>query len=123
MTKTEQRRQIRYPLRRQPAGTLRLFSRGLVLQALAVKDVSVGGVGLYLERALPPGSPVALEYAGQVSVKVQGIVAWCRARGAEDADIPPAVEAHVVGVELLSPAVLLTAFQEALPATALSAED
>jgi len=63
-----------------------------------------------------------LEYVGEVSVKVEGVVAWCRARGAEDTDIPAAAQAHVVGVELFSPTVLLTAFRDALPATALSAE-
>ena len=90
--------------------------------ALAVKDVSVGGVGLYVEHPLSVGAPVLLEYVGEVSLKVDGIVTWCRSRGADDADIPATVQAHVVGVELFGPTALLTAFQDALPAAALSAE-
>jgi hypothetical protein len=117
----EQRKQERYRLLRQPDAQVVVRTGWLRSAAMAVKDVSHGGVSLYLERALPVASRVSIEYAAPaLTLNVEGLVAWCRGRQDADTDLIHLPNAWVLGVELFSPVLLLSAFRDALPVHALS---
>ncbi|MEP6885485.1 MAG: PilZ domain-containing protein [Gammaproteobacteria bacterium] len=121
MIVAEERKQERFRLLRQPAAPVFLCTLGVRAEALAVKDVSRGGVGLYLEQPLPTGLQVSIEYeARHLTLNVNGVIIWCRPRQDSDIDVPDFAEACVIGVELFSPMLLLSAFRDALPVYALS---
>jgi|HubBroStandDraft_6_1064221.scaffolds.fasta_scaffold288665_1 PilZ domain len=121
MIVAEERKQERFRLLRQPAAPLFVCTVGMRAEALAVKDVSSSGVSLYLERPLPTASKVSIEYeARHLTLNVNGVIIWCRARQDSDIDVPDFAEACVIGVELFSPMLLLSAFRDALPVYALS---
>ena len=87
---------------------------------MAVKDVSSGGVSVYFERELPILSRVSIEFtAPAMQLDVQGVVIWCRPRHEADIDARHEPNAYVVGIELFSPLMLLSAFRDALPVHAL----
>jgi hypothetical protein len=117
----EQRRQERYDLLHQPSAPVYVLMGWARFAAMAVKDVSSGGVSLYLERELPVGSRVSIEYATRsMKLDVQGVVAWCHRRQAQDPELAGALHTWVLGVELFSPVLLLSAFRDALPVQALT---
>ena len=111
----EGRKQERFRLLRQPAAPLFVCALGMRTQVLAVKDVSSGGVSLYLERPLPTASHVSIEYeAEELTLNVNGVIIWWRARLDSDIDSPDLPESCVIGVELFSPMLLLSALRDAL---------
>ncbi len=115
------RKQERYRLLRQPAAALYIRAGRSFSEAMAIKDVSSGGVSVYLDHDLAVGSKVAVEYsAPHLTVNVNGMVIWCRARQESDEDAKYATDAYVLGIELFSPMILLSAFRDALPVHALS---
>jgi hypothetical protein len=115
------RRQERYRLLRQPDAPLYVRTGWSRVTAMAIKDVSNGGVSLYLERELPIAARVSIEYAAPtLMLNVLGVVAWCRARQETDTDTDHAGEAYILGIELFSPMMLLSAFRDALPVHALA---
>lgn len=117
----EQRKQERYRLLRQPDAPVIVRTGWLRSPVMAVKDVSPGGVSLYLERELPVSTRLSIEYAAPgLTLNVEGLVAWCRARHESDTDLLHLPPAWVLGVELFSPMLLLTAFRDALPVHSLS---
>ena len=121
---SDQRRHERYRLLYQPASMLYVRTPAVRSPAMAVKDVSVDGVSIYVDRALPVSTRVSVEFAGSpVQLDVQGVVAWCRPRHEADKDAEHAVDAYVMGIELFSPMLLLLAFRDALPVEALVLED
>jgi hypothetical protein len=120
MTLSDQRRQERYRLLRQPDSPLYVRTPTLRTAAMAVKDVSRGGVSVYLERDFPTSSRVSIEFtAPAIQLEVQGLVAWCRPRQESDTDARHEIHAFVLGIELFSPMMLLSAFRDALPVQAL----
>jgi len=121
---SDQRRHERYRLLCQPVSMLYVRTPAVRSPALAVKDVSVDGVSIYVDRALPVSTRVSIEFAASpVQLDVQGVVAWCRHRHEADKDAEHAVDAYVMGIELFSPMLLLLAFRDALPVEALVLED
>ncbi|MCX7057882.1 MAG: PilZ domain-containing protein [Pseudomonadota bacterium] len=115
------RRQQRYRLLRQPDATLYVRTGWLRATAMAIKDVSNGGVSVYLERELAIASRVSIEYAApNLTLNVNGVVAWCRARQDTDIDTTHQGDAYILGIELFSPMMLLSAFRDALPVHALA---
>ena len=115
------RRQERYRLLRQPDAPLYVRTGWSRTTAMAIKDVSNGGVSLYLERELPVASRVSIEYAApNLMLNVNGVVAWCRARHETDIDAAHDGDAYILGIELFSPMMLLSAFRDALPIHALA---
>lgn len=117
----QRRKQERYRLLRQLDAPVYVRSGWIRSEAMAVKDVSHGGVSLYLERELPVAARVSIEYAAPaMTLNVQGVVAWCRERQDQDTDLTTEARAWVLGVELFSPVMLLSAFRDALPVHALS---
>jgi len=120
MILSDQRRQERYRLLRQPDSPLYVRTPMTRTAAMAVKDVSSGGVSVYLERELPVSSRVSIEFtAPALQLEVQGLVAWCRPRHEADTDARHELNAFVLGIELFSPMMLLSAFRDALPVHAL----
>ena len=120
MIPVDQRRQERYRLLRQPDSPLYIRTLTLRSVAMAVKDVSSGGVSVYFERELPILSRVSIEFtAPAMQLDVQGVVIWCRPRHEADIDARHEPNAYVVGIELFSPLMLLSAFRDALPVHAL----
>ena len=121
---TDQRKQERYRLNRQPDFPLYIRTPLSRSAAMAVKDVSVDGVSIYVEQPLPIAMRVSVEFAASpVQLDVQGVVAWCRPRHQADKDAEYATDAHVLGIELFSPMILLSAFRDALPVYALVLDD
>ena len=119
-TSGDQRRQERYRLLRQPDSPLYIRTPMLRSAAMAVKDVSSGGVSVYLERDVPILSRVSIEFpAPAIQIEVQGVVIWCRPRHEADIDARHELNAYVLGIELFSPLMLLSAFRDALPVHAL----
>lgn len=112
MTVAEERKQERFRLLRQPGEPLYVCTVAMRIEALAVKDVSSNGVSLYLERHMPIGSQVSIEYeAPHFKLSVNGMIIWCRARLDSDIDAPDSAAAWVIGVKLFSPMLLLSALR------------
>lgn len=117
----DQRSQERFSLLRQPDAPLYVRTGWSRNVAMAIKDVSNGGVSLYLERELPIASRVCIEYsAPNLTLNVNGVVAWCRERDEHDIDALVGGAAYILGIELFSPMMLLSAFRGALPVQALA---
>ncbi len=118
---SDQRKQDRYRLLRQPDALVYVRTGWARSAAMAIKDVSSAGVSLYLERALPVASRVSIEYAApSMMMNVNGVVVWCRTRQDSDTDAGEGLRAWVLGIELFSPMMLLSAFRDALPVHALT---
>lgn len=114
MIVAEERKQERFRLLRQPGEPLFVCTFAARVQALAVKDVSSSGVSLYLERHMPVGSQVSIEHeARYFKLNVNGMIIWCRSRLDSDIDAPDFAAAWVIGVELFSPMLLLSALRDA----------
>lgn len=117
MERTEKRRQSRYRLAHQPYHPVYVIRGEERLRATSVNDVSDSGISLCLDAALPVTTPVAIEMrADGLTLDVNGVVAWCRGHRPSDAE--GTAEGYVLGIELFSPMMLLSAFRDALPADA-----
>ncbi len=106
----EQRAELRIRLDKQPDGKLFLHARDECLPVLSIRDASQTGISLLLDRDIGDAVQVALEYRHRgIDVKVTGTVIWDRPANANES---PAVtangKAHVLGVSLVSPHLLLT---------------
>ena len=122
MQRNEQRRQARYRLVHQPGTPVVVIHGDERHVATAVNDVSSSGISLCLPVALSVPAPVAIEFeADGLTMDVNGVVAWCR--GHRPSDEEGADESFVLGIELFSPMMLLSAFRDALPKDAETFED
>ncbi len=122
MQNNEQRRQSRYRLAHQPATAVVVVHGADRHTATAVNDVSSSGISLCLPVALSVPAPVAIEIKTDgLVMDVNGVVAWCRKHRPSDEE--GADESFVLGIELFSPMMLLSAFRDALPKDAETFED
>jgi len=122
MTQHDKRRQSRYRLVHQPADPIVVIHSDERQAATAVNDVSSSGISLCLPSALPVRAPVAIEFqADGLTLDVNGVVAWCRLHRPSDEE--GAEQSFVLGIELFSPMLLLSAFRDALPHDAATFED
>jgi PilZ domain len=111
---SEQRRQQRFRLVHQPAGPLYVIAAGKRHRATSINDVSSAGLSVCLDDALPVLTNVAIELeSAGVTLDVNGVVVWCRAHRASDE--AGSEHGHVLGIELFSPMMLLSALRDALP--------
>lgn len=118
----EKRRQSRYRLAHQPAGPVFVLHGAQRLPATAVNDVSSSGISLCLSVAPPVTSRVAIEFLSDgMTLDVNGVVAWSRAH--QPTDEEGADESFVLGIELFSPMLLLSAFRDALPHDTLTFDE
>ena len=70
----------------------------------------------------PADGPVAIEFHSDgLTLDINGVVAWCREHRPSDEE--GADESFVLGIELFSPMLLLSAFRDALPKDAETFED
>jgi hypothetical protein len=112
MTRIEQRKHNRHPILSQPVGQFSLRTAEATYPIKVVKDISSSGIRVYLDRSLAVSVPVAVEYVEPgLKLEVSGTVAWCAAR-AGAADSVDAAGNFVIGVELLSPMLLLAALRD-----------
>jgi hypothetical protein len=122
MERNDKRRQARYRLVHQPTAPVVVIHGAERLTATAVNDVSSSGISLCLGSALAVPTPVAIEFQSDgLTLDVNGVVAWCR--GHRPSDEEGADESFVLGIELFSPMLLLSAFRDALPHDAETFED
>jgi hypothetical protein len=106
----DKRSELRIRLSKQPEGQLFLHCGEDCLPVRSIRDVSQSGMSLLLDRELGDTVQVALEYRHRdIDVKVTGTIIWDRPANADES---PAVtangRAHVIGVNLVSPHLLLT---------------
>jgi hypothetical protein len=122
MERNDKRRQARYRLVHQPTVPVVVVHGDERLTATAVNDVSSSGISLCLGRALAVPTQVAIEFQSDgLTLDVNGVVAWCR--GHRPSDEEGSEESFVLGIELFSPMLLLSAFRDALPKDAETFED
>jgi hypothetical protein len=122
MERNDKRRQARYRLIHQPTAPVVVVHGDERLTATAVNDVSSSGISLCLGRALAVPTQVAIEFQSDgLTLDVNGVVAWCR--GHRPSDEEGSEESFVLGIELFSPMLLLSAFRDALPKDAETFED
>jgi hypothetical protein len=122
MERNDKRRQARYRLVHQPTAPVVVVHGDERLTATAVNDVSSSGISLCLGRALAVPTQVAIEFQSDgLTLDVNGVVAWCR--GHRPSDEEGSEESFVLGIELFSPMLLLSAFRDALPKDAETFED
>jgi len=110
----DQRRQQRFRLLHQPAGPLHVIAADQRHRATSINDVSSAGLSVCLDESLPVLTNVAieLESAGG-TLDFNGVVVWCRAH--RPSDEAGSEHGHVLGIELFSPIMLLSALRDALP--------
>jgi hypothetical protein len=112
MTRIEQRKHNRHPILSQPVGQFSLRTAEATHAIKLVKDISSSGIRVYLDRSLAVSMPVAIEYVEPgLRLEVSGTVAWCAPRPGE-ADAEDAAGSFVIGIELLSPMLLLAALRD-----------
>jgi PilZ domain len=122
MTQHDKRRQSRYRLVHQPTGPVVVIHNDERQQSTAVNDVSSSGISLCLPTALPVRAPVAIEFQSDgLTLDVNGLIAWCRPHRPSDEE--GSEQSFVLGIELFSPMLLLSAFRDALPHDAETFED
>ena len=93
-------------LRQQPPGRLSVLTPHARVAAHWVRDISRTGISLELERPIGAETPVSVEYvAGDIKLCVNGRLAWSHPGDSRTEGMPSA--AHVVGIELFSPGLLL----------------
>ena len=110
MSTIEQRRHPRYPLANQPKGEFRLLTPTAFHAIKVINNISSFGIRIYIDELLAPRSQVAVEYTGpQIKLAVNGTVAWCNVREAEQQDVDSG--RFIAGIQLFSP-MLLTALSE-----------
>jgi len=92
-----------------PRGTLMLHHNGLSTVIESVRDISNAGVSLSMNGKISVSEKVSVQYSGaQSNIEVYGRVAWCN----ETHLVEPQSKhpgRYLVGVELLSPMMLLAA--------------
>ncbi len=100
---TEQRREQRSILGRQPQGKLQVLRGEQCHDVYSVKDLSHSGIKVEMGDPLAVGENLELRYVSDaVDMKLRGTVVWNSA-----ADDPPGEAArYVVGIELVSPSLL-----------------
>ena len=107
MQRNEQRNIERYKLDRQPDGHVVLRIGAARYPVNEIKDVSSSGISFFLNQAAPESAQVAIEYTDpKVKIEVYGRVAWCTSQQ-DDEPAPQAAHRFIVGVQLLSPLMLL----------------
>lgn len=112
MTLSEQRKLDRYPLTRQPEGKVFLRTANTRHQITEIRDISRYGISFYLDHSMEVSAQVSVEYTDtKVKLEVYGRVAWCAERPNESTHARSKPE-YVLGIELMSPMVLLTMFQK-----------
>jgi hypothetical protein len=122
MSSSEQRRQTRYRLAHQPSTPVTVIHGSDRLTASAVNDVSSSGISLCLPTAVTVRTSVAIEFQSDgMTLDVNGSVAWCRQH--RPSDEAGEDSGFVLGIELYSPMLLLSAFRDALPADAQTFEE
>jgi len=112
MTRTELRKTERRPFDRRPNGQLFLKTASTTYPIHEIKDISSSGISVHLGMCLSSPSQVAIEYvAAEIKMQVNGTVAWCVPR--QDVAGPVSgAGGYTVGIELLSPMLLLAMFEE-----------
>jgi hypothetical protein len=107
MADDNNRREERYPLESQPTGQLFLRSVAGRFQIKEIRDISSGGMSIYLNREVAASSKVAIEYAdGKAQVEVYGTVVWCSERNEGKTHQEQRIDRFVLGIQLLSPLML-----------------
>ena len=112
LTIIEQRRDKRAPLAHRPPGAFQLKTPETTYPIDVIRDISSSGIRVYLPAALTKHLRVVVEYIEPAfKLEVNGMVVWCKAR-APDAAAEDSADHFVVGIQLLSP-LLLMAMSEA----------
>jgi hypothetical protein len=107
MAEVNNRKEERYPLEHQPTGQLFLRSSAGRFQIKEIRDISSGGMSIYLSRAVSAPSKVAIEYAdGKAQVEVYGTLVWCAERNEGKTHQEQRIDRFVLGIQLLSPLML-----------------
>lgn len=116
MTLPEQRKLDRFPLTRQPEGKVFLRTENTRHQITEIRDISRYGISFYLDHSMEVSAKVSVEYSdSKVNLEVYGRVAWCAERPRDNTDTSTDARTkpeYVLGIELMSPMVLLTMFQK-----------
>ena len=112
MTRTELRKAERRPFDRRPNGLLFLKTASTTYPIHEIKDISSSGISVHLGASLSAPSQVVIEYvAAELKIQVNGTVAWCVPRQGV-ADPASDADGYTLGIELLSPMLLLAMFEE-----------
>lgn len=106
MQRNEQRNIERYKLDRQPDGHVVLRIGAARYPISEIKDVSSSGISFFMTQSAAESSQVAIEYTDpKVKIEVYGRLAWCTEQAQDQQTL--ASHRFVVGVQLLSPLMLL----------------
>lgn len=109
MLPQEKRRQERYPFERQPDGQLALKVGEVFQPVRGINDISNSGISVFLDQEVPVPVSVTLEYGdANMRLQVYGTTTWSKQKAA---DMQPGGQ-FIVGIELLSPMLLLSMFQK-----------
>jgi hypothetical protein len=113
----EKRLVPREPISNVPKESIQLVVNGKNLGVEKLRDISGQGISLELDRELPVSQSVSLRYSDKhANVEVHGRVAWCKPNaGTEAALTPPST--FILGLELMSPMMLLAVLPRAPKAT------
>lgn len=107
MTIVEQRKHERHWLERQPDGEFRLQALGQIHDIPTVKNISRSGIQIHLHTAVPLNTHVAVEYSEpSLKLEVNGLVVWCTT-SAHDPDSIHSGATFEIGIQLLSPVLLM----------------
>lgn len=105
----EQRGETRFALTQKPKGMLFLHVGSECLPVRAIRDISQTGVSLFFDYDIKSGDHIDIEYKDREnSIKVSGIVVW---RVQPDHALSEAK--HLLGINMLSPNLLLSFMQVA----------
>jgi len=106
MTRIEQRKLERYPLRKKANARLALRVGTVRHDIGEIRDISDSGISFRLDSAVVPSAQVAIEYADpNLQIEVYGRVAWCLHAPAVEPQLPSA-DQYILGIELLNPSML-----------------
>lgn len=109
MTPSEKRLLPRLTPGEVQRGSMILHHNGQSTVVESVRDISNSGMSLSLNEAVAPSTRISVYYSGaQTHVEVFGRVAWCN----ETSLVEPGSRhpgKYLMGVELLSPTMLLAA--------------
>ena len=106
MLETEKRRQERRVLARQPVGEISLHVGETRYPVSGINNISDSGISIFLDQEIVVPLGVSIEYAHpSMKLEVYGNATWCAAR---ENDGTPAQGGFILGVELLSPMLLVS---------------
>jgi hypothetical protein len=78
-----------------------------------LRDISESGLSFYLDQALDISDKISLEYVAEdVKFEVFGRIAWC-SQIPNGAHLNATAQSHLIGVELMSPMLLLALLPKA----------